>query len=130
MAIEWLERYILGDAEIDAQHQTLFALVNELLAATEKSHVTDAVANLFKHTRDHFAHEEAVMRRMNYPGLRTHVEQHNTLLSKLGNASELIANYSFTMANLESFLSAWLLNHMESLDAPLVGHCRTNTPVA
>lgn len=122
MAIEWQDRYGLGDAEIDAQHQTLFALVNELLSATEKSHLTGAVANLLKHTRDHFAHEEMVMRSTNYPGLQTHVEQHNTLLSKLGNASELIANYSLTMANLESFLSAWLLNHMETLDAPLVSY--------
>lgn len=122
MAIEWQDRYRLGDAETDAQHQTLFTLVNELLCATEKPHLMEAMANLFKHARDHFAHEEAVMRSMNYPGLQSHVEQHNTLLAKLGNASDLIANYSLTMASLESFLEAWLINHMESLDAPLVNH--------
>lgn len=122
MAIEWQDSYNLGDAEIDAQHQTLFALVNELLAATEKSHLTEAMANLFKHTRDHFAHEEKIMRSMNYPDMQAHAEQHNTLLSKLGNAAELITNYNFTMANLESFLAAWLLNHMETLDAPLALH--------
>ncbi len=75
-------------------------------------------------------YEKMAMRRLNYPGLQTHVEQHNTLLSKLGSTAELIANYSLTMANLESFLSAWLLNHPETLGASLVGHCRTNTPVA
>ena len=96
MAIEWRDSYSLGDAEIDAQHQTMFALVNALLAATEKSHLAAAVANLFKHTRDHFTHEETIMRKMDYPGMQAHVEQHNTLLSKLGNASELIANYSLT----------------------------------
>jgi hemerythrin len=124
MAIEWQDSYSLGDAEIDAQHQTLFALVNTLLAATEKAHLTEAVANLYKHTRDHFLHEEAIMRRMDYPGLQTHVEQHNTLLSKLGQASELITNYSLNMAHLESFLAAWLIKHMETLDASLVNHIR------
>ncbi|MDD2846684.1 MAG: bacteriohemerythrin [Rhodoferax sp.] len=124
MAIEWLDRYSLGDADIDAQHQTMFALVNALLAATEKSHLTEAVANLLRHTQDHFAHEESIMRQTAYPGLQAHAEQHSTLLAKLGHASELIANYTLTMANLESFLAAWLLNHMETLDAPLVSHLR------
>ena len=124
MAIEWHESYSLGDSEIDAQHQTLFVLVNALLAATEKSHLSEAVANLFKHTRDHFTHEEAIMQTMDYPGRQAHVEQHNNLLAKLSNASELIANYTLNMANLESFLSAWLFNHLETLDAPLVNHIR------
>jgi hemerythrin-like metal-binding protein len=124
MAIEWRDSYRLGDAGIDAQHQTMFALVNRLLAATEKPHVTEAVANLFKHTRDHFTHEESRMRETDYPGRHAHVEQHNTLLAKLGHASELIDNYSLTMANLESFLAVWLIKHMETLDAPLVNHIR------
>lgn len=124
MAIEWLDRYSLGDAEIDAQHQTMFALVNALLTLTEKSHLAAALANLLRHTQDHFAHEESMMRQTDYPGLQAHVEQHNTLLSKLSHASELIANYTLTMANLETFLAAWLLNHMETLDAPLVSHLR------
>ncbi len=122
MAIEWRESYSLGDAEIDAQHQTLFVLVNRLLAATEKSHLSEAVENLFKHTRDHFTHEEAIMQAMNYPGRQAHVEQHNNLLAKLGSTSELIANYTLNMASLESFLSAWLFNHLETLDVPLVNH--------
>lgn len=122
MAIEWRDSYNLGDAEINAQHQAMFALVNTLLAATEKSHLAEAAVNLFKHTRDHFTHEEAIMRSTDYPGLQAHVEQHNTLLAKLDNASELIANYSLNMANLESFLAAWLIKHMETLDASLVNH--------
>lgn len=120
MAIEWLDRYKLGDSEIDAQHRTMFDLVNTLLATTEKARLSEAAANLYQHTRDHFAHEESIMRETDYPGMQAHVDQHNTLLAKLSNASELIANYTLTMANLESFLAAWLINHMELLDAPLV----------
>jgi hemerythrin-like metal-binding protein len=122
MAIEWRDSYSLGDLEIDAQHQTLFALVNTLLAATEKSSLAEAVSNLFQHTRDHFAHEEAVMQKTGYPAMQAHVEQHSTLLAKLSKTSELIANYTLDMANLESFLAAWLFNHLETLDAPLVNH--------
>jgi len=60
------------------------------------------------------------MPRIAYPGMKSHVEQHNTLISKLANVSEIIATYSLDTAHLESFLSAWLLNHVETLDAQLV----------
>lgn len=124
MAIEWLDRYSVGDAEIDAQHRTLFGLVNALLAVTDKSHRAEALANLFEHTRYHFKHEEALMCSMDYPGLKAHAEQHQNLLTKLGQTSELIANYSLNMAHLESFLAAWLLKHMETLDMSLAKHIR------
>ena len=124
MAIEWQDSYQLGDSEIDAQHQMMFCLVNTLLAATEKSSLTEAAAHLFKHTQEHFAHEETLMLRMNYPGMKAHVEQHNTLLSKLENVSKIIAGYTLDMASFESFLSAWVLNHIETLDAQLVSTIR------
>lgn len=124
MAIEWQDSYQLGDAEMDAQHQLLFGLVNTLLAATEKSSLAEALANLFSHTRAHFTHEENSMRLLAYPGMNAHVEQHNTLMSKLTNVAELLDDYSLDMANLESFLSAWLYNHIETLDKQLVSFIR------
>ncbi|MEY4099364.1 MAG: hypothetical protein RL300_535 [Pseudomonadota bacterium] len=124
MAIEWHNSYQLGDSEIDAQHHMLFALVNQLLAATERSGITEALANLLWHTKEHFSHEEKSMRESAYPGMQAHVEQHNTLLSKLSNVSDVIANYSLDMAHLESFLSAWLLNHLETLDAQLINYIK------
>lgn len=64
------------------------------------------------------------MLRMNYPDMKAHVEQHNTLLSKLENVLEIIASYTLDMASFESFLSAWVLNHIETLDAQLVSTIR------
>ena len=124
MAIEWHDSYRLGDSEIDAQHHMLFVLVNALFSASEKSGLTEAFANLLRHTQEHFAHEEKSMLQMGYPGMKAHVEQHNTLMSKLANVSEIIADYSTDMANLESFLSAWLFNHIETMDAQLVSYIR------
>ena len=120
MAIDWLDSYCLGHPEIDAQHQTLFELVNRLLAATEKASLTDAIVKLVEYTRAHFAHEETLMLAIGYPHTVVHVDQHLTLLSKLNNVAELIANYTFDVATFKSFLSAWMLNHIETLDAQLV----------
>lgn len=120
MPIEWTDSYCLGHADIDGQHQMLFKMVNRLLAATEKASLTNAIAKLFEYAREHFTHEETIMQAIGYPHIAAHVEQHNTLLSKLNNVAELIANYTFDVANFKSFLSAWLINHIETLDAQLV----------
>jgi hemerythrin len=98
----------------------LFELVNRLLAATEKASLTDAIVKLGEYTRAHFTHEETLMRAMAYPYIVTHVEQHNTLLSKLNNVADLVANYTFDVTTFKSFLAAWLLNHIETVDAQLV----------
>lgn len=119
MAIEWQDRYKVGDAEIDAQHQEMFSRVNTLLAATGKTGMTLAAKNLADCVREHFLYEEAVMRSMAYPELNAHVRQHRTLMSKLNAVAQLIADYSFEMPNFEAFLSAWLINHMQTLDAQL-----------
>ena len=120
MAIEWLDSHCLGHPEIDTQHQMLFELVNRLLAATEMVSLTDAIVKLGEYTQAHFTHEENIMRAIGYPHIEVHVEQHNTLLAKLNNVAELIANYTLDVANFKSFLTAWMLNHIETLDAQLV----------
>lgn len=121
MAIEWRDHDSLGDSEMDEQHLALFGLVNAFLATTDQSSATEALAHLLHHTRDHFAHEEVIMHRMNYPDKEAHIEQHNTLLSKLQNVADVVANYRLDMAHLESFLSAWLRNHIETVDTKLAG---------
>lgn len=120
MAIEWMDSYRLGHPDIDAQHQMLFNMVNRLLAATEKAGLTEAIANLFEYTQEHFTREETIMRAIAYPHTEAHVAQHTTLLSKLDNVAELIANYTFDVTSFRTFFSAWVLAHMETQDAQLV----------
>ncbi len=122
MAIEWQDSFNLGHLEIDAQHQKLFQLVNRLLAATDKSNLTEAFAKLFQYTQAHFAHEESIMLEIGYPHIRAHLEQHSTLLSKLAHVEKFIANYTFDMVNFKPFLLAWMLNHIQTLDAQLVNY--------
>lgn len=120
MTIEWLDSYCLGHAGIDAQHETLCDRINRFLAATEEVDLADAMAKLFEYAREHFTYEETIMRAMDYPHIVVHVEQHNALLLKLNNVAELITNYTLDVANFKSFLSDWMLNHMQTLDAQLV----------
>ena len=79
---------------------------------------------LFKYTREHFTHEENLMRDIGYPSIREHINQHNDLLSKLNNVAQNIANDTLDKQDLSAFLGHWLLNHIGTSDAELAGYLR------
>jgi hemerythrin-like metal-binding protein len=92
MNIEWKDSYRIGDEAIDRQHQELFTLANAMFAATEKAELLLCAIQLFKHVREHFADEEALMKMVGFPGYQAHVESHNLILKKLGEVSHSIGN--------------------------------------
>ena len=124
MTLQWQDSYKIGDADIDAQHQQLFNLVNTFLAATDKAGLTLGAMSMFKHTREHFAHEESLMRKLKYPAIKAHVAQHNALLSRLNAVADSIYKDTLDRADLEAFLSDWLAQHLATSDAKLAAYVK------
>ena len=119
MAIEWNQSYSIGDAEIDAQHQTLFRLVNEFLDATDKAQLMLAVIHLFKYTRQHFSYEEDLMRKLKFDEYEAHVRMHERLVERLGVLGSAIAQDRVDKIELEQFIKDWALGHIPKADARL-----------
>lgn len=126
MSLEWKDGYKIGHDEIDAQHQQLFKLVNTVLAAKDKVTLTACAMALFQYTREHFAHEEALMKRLDYPAMATHQTQHESLISRLNEVSARIANGTLDHQVLEAFLTDWLLNHIATSDIKLANYIQAS----
>lgn len=126
MSLEWKDSYKIGRADIDAEHQHLFKLVNTVLAAKDKGALTACAMALFQYTREHFAHEEQLMKRLNYPAMLEHQTQHDDLISRLSEVSARIANDTLDHLVLEAFLSDWLLNHIATSDVKLAAYIQAN----
>lgn len=124
MALHWQDSYKISDADIDAQHQKLFELVNSFLTATDKVGLTLGAMSMFKYTREHFTHEESLMRTLKYPATKAHVEQHNALISRLNAVADSIYKDTLARSDLESFLSDWLVQHIENSDAKLAAYIK------
>lgn len=124
MTIVWEERYKVGNAEIDSQHQELFTLINEFLGVSGKPALTACAMRLFKYTRKHFTFEEAIMKEIGYPAISHHVEQHNILISRLSLIAEDITSDSLDKAHLSTFLSSWLVDHIAKSDARLSAYIK------
>lgn len=122
MKIEWKDSYKIGDAEIDVQHEELFRLINRFFEANDKPALTLCAMQLFKYTREHFEHEEKLMRRLNYPEFKAHIAWHNALISRLSSVSQSIANNTLNKAELEIFIRDWALHHIPREDAQLAAY--------
>jgi hemerythrin len=118
--LSWQEDYRVGDATIDSQHQYLFSLANDLVgASSDKAELTRNAMQLFRYVREHFDHEEAVMRQTGYPGYQGHVALHERLISQLSVISSDIAGDRWSEAGLRQFMNEWLVGHIVEQDTKL-----------
>jgi hemerythrin-like metal-binding protein len=116
MIASWRSAYKIGDAEIDAQHQSLFNKANALLASIDDPMLDACAAALYDGICEHIQHEETQMRNINYPALDRHVQQHHELLISLNEILENIDNANLSKRRLEWFISDLFLAHIKLYD--------------
>ena len=126
----WKESYCVGDVTIDSQHEYLFALANDLVEASTKDELTRNAMKLFRYVREHFDHEEAVMRASAYPDLRLHVALHDELISRLSAIAEDIRHERWSQGEVQQFMNQWLAVHIVREDAKLAGFLPERLPQA
>jgi len=117
MTIEWKDSYALGDAQLDAQHQHLFALARQMVDAQDINVVKRLAVELYKHTRIHFEYEEGEMRKAGFPGLAAHIESHLRLLGRFNTLSLEIGKGKLDKAALDALMTDWALYHIPLDDA-------------
>lgn len=117
----WSEQYLTGEAQIDAEHQGLVRLINELIELRARGGATPRMSLLLeqlgRYAIEHFSHEESLMRESGVDA--RHVVQHcmihrnferqvNQLREAGGSDSEL--DYVLR------FLTSWLAYHILGVD--------------
>lgn len=125
--LEWRPQLAVGHEKIDEDHKRLIELINKVqsLFVTHASMgvLTLALDALHDYTRDHFAREESVMRKIDYPHFHKHAQAHETLVRRLNDLTEkiLLAHSQQTSADslpkenkeaLLQLLRDWLIHHV------------------
>ncbi len=125
MNLEWKDFYRVGHADIDTQHYELFRLA-ALLFSCETLEMRLAYAkSLSDHTRNHFTHEESLMRSLHFPEIDAHIAEHKLLLMRLDEIARDIAAGILKGNDLEVFVSDWLVTHMTTSDAKLSSYVKS-----
>lgn len=122
--LHWEDRYSVGVAAVDHEHQELIELINRLYAEAIAQRSKDAVVgffgDLFKAISSHFALEERFMRERGYDHLTQHKNDHERLLDEIRDIMEdYEASSRFDDRLLADALDAWFSRHFETHDARL-----------
>lgn len=118
---EWSNSYSVGIGSIDAQHQNLFRLADELYAAMNagqgKAVCAKILDRLVQYTNTHFAHEERLMRLHDYPDFAAHKAQHDALCKQVQQFQADFNSGRVAMTiQLFQFLKKWLQEHIKGTD--------------
>lgn len=109
LKLVWSPVYRCGNELIDAQHERLFQLSNDLVEAMLSGQPEDELkllaANLLSDLAQHFHDEETLLRRLGYHGLREHAELHARLLARGRELRQAFEEGSLALGGLLQFLA-------------------------
>jgi hemerythrin-like metal-binding protein len=129
--IRWDGRLRTGHAVIDADHENLIHLFNQVVSVANhhagKLECNNILDKLIRHTKAHFEWEERLMTEYRYPKKAQHTAEHAALIRQA-------RNYRFDPSSRESRIplielsSRWLTFHMRTSDKELTGFLETVVP--
>jgi hemerythrin len=128
--VQWDETLSVGVREIDAQHQRLLALINDLHEAMKEGKSREmlgqVVSRLKDYARTHFSTEEKFMRQTAFPGFEEHRIQHDKFIEKVLDF-ELEMNEGRTSPlEVARFLMDWYIRHVKGTDRLYAGHLQSH----
>lgn len=117
----WKSSLETGDTLVDSEHQEIFSLVNELHDAIvqrrERVAQDEILDSIIARAREHFVHEEALMRSVRYRGLLEQRKLHKAFLAETKRLSaEYECGETLLPITLAMFLHEWLVTHMRIED--------------
>lgn len=122
--IPWSEALSVGIPQIDEQHKTLVAMINQLSELTstaeKESVVPSVISRLIAYTREHFTFEESLLDRVSGEHARRHKGEHAAFIAKIEDYVEACGSGYTPYADLVEYLrDYWLLQHIETVDKEL-----------
>ena len=111
--VEFNQDYSIGITEIDKQHERFFEIYNDLadrLAGSQgmtEAEVFSVFNELFMYTKYHFREEEWIMKTAQYPDLRDHLDQHQSLIDGLSKVRREVARLPDVIRAIELFVKIW-----------------------
>ncbi len=127
--MEWSENLSVGVEEIDEQHKELIHRVNEFYMAIKQNKSKEEALQILKYLSSyvvvHFADEERLQVKYNYPGYLEHKKIHTEFIKSV---KELTASVeqegvnSMTFMSIGATLSNWLVTHISQQDKKIGAH--------
>lgn len=118
-------RFILGIPAMDLSHREFADLVNQMDEAGDATFVY-LFTDLINHSRAHFASEEVMMARTQFPATREHRDEHRRVLGELNALREQLRSGRISLARafVREQLPDWFALHAVTMDSALASHIK------
>ena len=119
---DWNDSYSVGIEEMDKQHKKLLRLIESIKWVVTNDRGTDFSIDILRELRAytlfHFADEEELLLKYEYPGYSSQIAQHNFFIEKLTVYLKEIhdGKITQTLDDIYTFLMDWLLVHIMKQD--------------
>jgi hemerythrin len=127
MTIAWDPTLLVGDPEIDGQHQELFRRLDGLIEAIRGGRSRDEVGRtisfLHEYVVKHFAAEETLMVARGYPGLPDHRTEHDAYVNEIRLLEEELGRDGPTPSltvRVSTQLNSFLRSHILRTDRAMI----------
>ena len=116
---DWSPDMLLGVPEMDEAHESFLSLLRQVVEAPD-TEFPEAFKALIAHIEHDFQSEERLMERIDYPGLRSHREQHARVLATLHQAVPAAMDGKLAAApKALELLPKWFMFHLATMDTAL-----------
>jgi hemerythrin len=131
MQIEWKEELATGNELIDEQHKELITRIGALVAACGQGKGKQEISRLLQfmsdYVRSHFAAEEALQLKHNYPDYLAHKAEHGDFSLQLRALEQQFLTAGSTLPlviQTNQSMVGWLMNHINGTDRKLADFLR------
>ncbi|MDD2272900.1 MAG: diguanylate cyclase [Desulfuromonadaceae bacterium] len=104
----WKDSFCCGNPLIDAQHQSLFNISNDLFKAVLSNspvpEISSVIARLLEEVSRHFADEQQLLESINFPDVVQHVAEHARLIAKGLELSQQFKDSTLSVGDIFQFL--------------------------
>ena len=140
----WRDEWLLDIDSLDQEHKAIVDSLNRLVHAWCSGNDADSnvvqeqkgrrekephalIDELMSATKEHFTHEEEMMRKEAYPGYAMHVREHTMLLAELKSTltTNLMHGCSTTNKNMLDALKSWYIDHVSRSDKDFANYMRS-----
>ncbi len=129
---EWKPEYSVGHSMLDAQHQKLFAICDEIehLDDTTVGFSDDfqrLLEELIGYVSTHFVDEEKILEKLNYPDIKVQQKEHSHYLNDLSAILFEAEKGKLNLPALKVFASSWISTHVFTHDIAFKEFLLANT---
>ncbi|MDH5671361.1 MAG: bacteriohemerythrin [Myxococcales bacterium] len=123
--LNWTPKLDVGVDAMNREHQELIDRMNAFYDAAHGSSadaIRGALDALGSYVVEHFAHEEAYMDSVDFPGRQNHKQIHKNLLRSYSEYADAIAETGEVPEKFLNFLKFWLTSHIKGIDTKYGEH--------